>query len=167
MTNEKRDPLKSLIRKVELDKPSLRFTDLVMEEVKAQNEAVTNPALKPLLKRNGVENPSIAFTQKVMAQVEALDSQTTYKSVIPKKVWLAMTSGMVFFVLYLCFSEETLKTPLGLTRYFIHIGNALSAVLTSVNSIPPLYPVIVISVSGLLVTDYLLQIRSQGQNSEK
>jgi hypothetical protein len=166
MTNKKRDPLKSLIRKVKLDKPSLSFTDLVMEEVKAQKEAVINPALKSLLKRNGIENPSIEFTRSVITQVEALDFQRTYKSIITKKVWLIIISGIGLLVLYAGLSGETLKSPEGLTRYFIDIGNALSTLLSRVNFIPPLYAITFISLGGLLVTDYLLRIRSQSQETK-
>ena len=49
MTNNKRELLKSLIQKVEPDRPSANFTRVVMEEVMAQREAVVNPALTSLL----------------------------------------------------------------------------------------------------------------------
>lgn len=166
MTNKKKDPLKSLIRTVELDKPSLDFTGSVMEEVQAQKEAATNPALKSLLKRNGVENPSMAFTQGVLAQVEALGSHTKYKSIIPKKAWVFIISGIVLLVLFVNFSEKSQMSPGGLTKYFIDIGNALSTRLTRVNSIPPLYPITVIALSGILLSDYLLRIRNQTQERQ-
>lgn len=166
MSNKKRDPLKSLIRKVEPDKPSLNFTSLVMQEVKAQKEAAINPVLKALLKRNGIEKPSKEFTQSVLAHVEARDFQTTDKSIISKKAWLIIISGIVFLVLYLGLSEQTPMSPGGLTLYFIDIGSALSTLLTSVNSISLLYPITVISLSGLLVADYVIRIGSQSQGKK-
>lgn len=166
MANKKRDPLKSLIRKVDLDKPSLNFTAMVMEEVMAQKEAVINPELKSLLKRNGLESASIDFTQTVMAQVRVSDFHTTNKSIITKKVWFIIIAALVFLVLYLGFSEQTPTPTVGLTPYFIDIGNTLSTILTNVNSMSSLYLVTVISLSGLLVTDYLLRIRSQGPKSK-
>jgi hypothetical protein len=166
MANKKRDPLKSLIQKVELDKPSLNFTGLVMDEVRAQKEAVVSPALKSLLERTGIENVSIEFTQTVMARVETLDFHATYKPIISKKVWLIITSAIVFLGFYLGFSEPTQKSADGLTPYFIDFGNALNTFLTSVNSVPSPYLITVISLSGLLVTDYLLRIGSQRQVSK-
>jgi hypothetical protein len=166
MSRKKRDKLKSLIQKVELDEPSHDFTGLVMEEVKAQKEAVINPALKSLLKRNGIEIPSIDFTQSIMTLVEAHDFQPTDKPIISKKVWLIIIYVVVFFALHLGSSEQTLKSPYGLTTYFIRIGNKLNTVLTNVNSVPSLYLITFISLSALLVMDYLLRIRSQSHGTK-
>jgi hypothetical protein len=166
MARNKRNELKSLIQKVELDKPSHDFTGLIMEEVKAQKEAVINPALKSLLKRNGIEMPSIDFTQNIMTLVEVHDFQPTYKPIISKKVWFIIISVVAFFVLHLSSSEQTLKSPYGLTTYFIRIGNKLNAILTNVNSVPSLYLITFISLSALLVMDYLLRIRSQSHGAK-
>ncbi len=163
MPNKKRAPLKSLIRKVELDKPSLNFTDLVMEEVMAQKEAVITPALKSLLKRNGIENASINFTQTVMVQVKVRDFHATHESIVPKKIRLIIISAMVLLVLYLGLSEQDPRSTDGLAKYFIDVGNALTTILTSVNSTPSLYLITIISLGGLLVTDYLLRTRRQSQ----
>jgi hypothetical protein len=156
MTNRKTDALKRLIRKTELDKPSLNFTNLVMEEVEAQ-EPIINPMLKALLKRNGIEDPSIDFTHSIIAQIEAHDLRTAYKPIISQKVWLIIISIVVFLVFYLGFSEQASKPTDGLTPYFIGIGNTLNTILTSVNSVPSLYLITFISMSALLVMDYLLR----------
>ena len=67
-----------------------------------------------------------------MAHVEAHDFHTTHKPIITKKIWLSIISVVVFFVLYLGSSEQTLKSPYG-------IGNKLNTILTNVNSVlfPP------------------------------
>ena len=166
MTNKKRDPLKSLIQKVELDKPSVNFTRVVMEEVRAQKEAVVNPALKSLLKRNGIEDLSIDFTQNVMAQVEKSDFHTSHQPIVPKKVWLIIISAIFCLGLYLGFAEQSSKSPDGLTRYFLDIGNAMTTLLTGVNFVPRVYLITIISLSGLLVTDYLLRNRSRNQETK-
>jgi hypothetical protein len=165
MASEKRDELKSLIQKLELDKPSLNLTEFVMEEIEAQ-EPVINPALKSLLKRSGIENVPIDFTPSIMTLVEVHDFQPTYKPVISKKVWLIIISVAAFFVLHLGSSEQTLKSPSGLTTYFIRIGNKLNTILTNVNSVPSLYLVTFISLSALFVMDYLLKIRSQSHGTK-
>jgi hypothetical protein len=161
---KKRDELKSLIQKVEWDKPSLNFTELVMEEVEAQ-EPVINPDLKVLLKRNGIENLFPDFTHSIITQVEAHDFHTTYKPIITKKAWFIIISMILIFVLYLSFSEQTSKSPGGgLTPYFINTGNLLNIILTNVYYIPALYLVTFISISTLLIMDYLL--RTKGQSHE-
>jgi hypothetical protein len=155
MGNKKRDPLKSLIRKVEPDTPSLNFTDLVMEEVQAQ-EPVINPALKALLKRNGIENPSSDLTHRILAHIEAQGVHTTYKPIITKKAWSIITAAVVLFVTFLGYSDQTSKSPEGLTPFFISIGHTLNAVVTNTNTTPSLYLLTFISIGVLLVMDYLL-----------
>ena len=166
MTNRKKDPLKSLIQKVEPDKASVNFTRAVMEEVKAQKEAVVNPALKSLLKRNGIEELAIDFTQNVMAQVGTRDFHTSRQAIISKKVWFIIISPILFLGLYLGFAEQSLKAPDGPTRYFIDIGNAVTTLLASVNFVPRVYLFTIISLSGLLVMDYVFRKRSQGQETK-
>ena len=161
MANRERDELKSLIQKIELDKPPLNFTNLVMQEVEAQ-EPVINPALKVLLKRNGIENLSPDFTLGIISRVEAYDFHTTQKPIIARKVWLIIVSAIVVFILYLYFFEQTSKSPGGgLTPYFINIGDVLSTILTNVNSVPSLYLLVVVSMGTRLLMDYLLGTKGQ------
>jgi hypothetical protein len=165
MANRKADALKSLIQKTELDTPSLNFTNLVMEEVEAQ-EPVINPMLKALLKRNGIEDPSIDFTHGIIAQIEAHNLRTAYKPIISQKVWRIIISMVVFLVFYLVFSEQASKPTDGLTPYLISIGNTLNTILTNVNSVPSLYLITFISISALLVMDYLLRTRFQSHETK-
>lgn len=156
----KKDILKILIRKAELDTLPRNFTAIVMEEIAAQHEAVINPEVKSLLKRSGVEKPLPGFTQCVMAQVEAVDFKAAYKPIINKKVWLIIFAvAVVFVVLCLNFSEPGSSSPNGLTSYFINIGGTLNTILTNVSSVPSLYLITFISLGALLVTDYLLRTR--------
>jgi len=166
MTNKKRDPLKSLIQKVEPDKPSVNFTRVVTEEVKTQKEAVVNPALKSLLKRNGIENLPIDFTQNVMAQLGTRDFHTSRQPIVARKAWFIIISAIVLLGLYLGFAEQSSKSPDGVIRYFIDSGNAVTTLLTSVNFVPRVYLITIISLSGLLLTDYVLRKRSQGQDTK-
>lgn len=159
MTNKKTAALKRLIQKAELEKPQYDFTNLIMEEIEAQ-EPVINPALKTLIKRNGIEKPSINLRYIILTQIEESVLHTKHKPIIPQKAWLIVISMIVFFVIYLGFSEQSLKSPEGLTLYFISIGNILSTIL-NVNSVPPLYLIIFISISVLLAMDYLLRIKWQ------
>jgi hypothetical protein len=136
-----------------------------MEEVEAQ-EPVINPVLKALLKRNGIEDPSIDFTHRIIAQIETRDFHTTYKPIISQKAWLIIISMVVFFVFYLGFSEQASKPTDGLTPYFIGIGNTLNTILTNVNSVPFLYLITFISISALLVMDYLFRAICQSHGTK-
>ena len=71
-----------------------------------------------------------------MAQVGTRDFHTSPQPIITKKAWFIIISAIVFLGLYLGVSEQTSKSPDGLTRYFIDIGNALTTLLASVNSVP-------------------------------
>ena len=158
----KNDILKLLIQKVELDKPSRDFTASVMKEIAVQHEAFLNPELQSLLKRSGIEKPRPGFTQDIMSRVEAADFNVMHKPIISKKVWLiafAATAG--FVVLCLSFSEPESVSPNGLTLYFINLGNTLNTILTNVKSVSSLYLITFISLSALLVMDYLLRIRGR------
>jgi hypothetical protein len=166
MTDKKRDPLKSLIQKVELDKPSVNFTRVVMEEVKAQKEAVVNPALKSLLKRNGIDDLAIDFTQNVMAKVGMRDFHASRQPIISKKVWFIIISAILFLGLYLGFAEQSSNSPDGPIGYFIDIGNAVTTLLARVNFVPRVYLITVISLSSLLVADYVLRKKSQEAKSQ-
>src|SRR4051812_17151041 len=162
MPSKKRDELKSLIQKVELDKPSLNFTDLVMEEIKSP-EPVINPALKILLKRNGIENLSMDFTHRIITQVEGHDFRTTFAPIVTRKAWFIILSAISVFVLYLVLSKPTVG---GLTHYFVDIGNALNIILTNVYSIPSLFLITIISMGTLMLMDYLLRIRNQSHQTK-
>ncbi len=65
-----------------LEKPSIEFTNNVMHQVNAEEEA-----LKSLLSKNGLEGPSLAFASNIMKAVEAAPKET-YTPVISKKVWI-------------------------------------------------------------------------------
>lgn len=160
MASKKSDRLKSLIQKVELDEPTTNFTALVMEEVEAQNEVVVNPSLKLLLKRSGIEKPAANFTDSIMTRVEAQDYNTAYKPIISNRVWRIIIVAAVLFLLWLGFTRQASSSD-GLTPYFINIGNVLNAIFANVSSIPPLYAITIVSLSALLVMDYLIKIRSQ------
>ncbi len=162
----KNDILKLYIQKVELDKPSRDFTATVMEEIAVQHEALFNPELQSLLKRNGIEKPRPGFTQGVMARVEAADFNIIHRPIISKKVWLiAFATTVAFVVLCLGFSQSESASPNGLTPYFINFGKALNTILTHVKSVPSLYQITFISLSALLVMDYLLRARSRETKS--
>jgi len=65
-----------------LERPSVEFTNKVMQQVNAEEQA-----LKYLLSRNGMEGPSFAFNASVMKSVKAASAKS-YTPVISKKVWI-------------------------------------------------------------------------------
>lgn len=169
MANKKKDMLKKVIQKVDLDKPTLNFTASVMNEIKAEaeDEVVVNPALNSLLKRNGIEKPSADFTRRIMAQVAALDLKTTSKPIIHKNSWYIITTSAVLFAFALSVPQQTSTAPQILTPYLINIGNTLNAIFTSVNAVPSLYLVTFMSTSMLLVIDYLIKIKDQHREKNR
>lgn len=161
MSNKKNDILKIIIQKVELDQPAPNFTDVVMNEVRADahNEVVINLALKSLLMRSSIERPPADFTYNIMSQVKEHNIKATVKPIISKKAWRLIGIAVVFFVGLLLFSEQTSTSPQGLTPYFINLGKMLNAILMNVRAVPPLYFITFISVSVLLLVDYFLNIK--------
>ena len=166
MSNKKNDILKAIIQKVELDQPAPNFTEVVMNEVKAEahNEVVINRALKSLLIRTGIEIPQAGFTRNIMTQIKEHNINATIKPIISKNVWRLIGIAGVFFVGLLLFSEQTSTSPQGLTPYFMNVGKTLNTIFVHSRAVPPLYLITFISVSVLLLVDYILNTKI---NSEK
>ena len=59
MKNRKSDPLKRLLKRTALDKPTLDFTMSVMREIEAEakGETIINPELKILVRRQAMDIP--------------------------------------------------------------------------------------------------------------
>src|SRR5258706_2139095 len=123
----------------------------------AQNEVVINPALKSLLQQTQDEKPHAHFTHRIMAQIEGMGYKNAYQPIISKSVWYWIAAAAAVLIVSLGFSERASNPPQIVARYFIDLGNELSTVFSSINTIPSVYLLTVIAVSILLLTDYYLR----------
>src|SRR5258706_10521659 len=153
MMKNKDDIVKKCIRSVEPDKPASNFTELVMDDIRAeiQNEVVINPILKSLLQQTGVEKIPAHFTQAVMTQIEVSTHKNGYQPIISKKAWYRIVAAAAVLVVSLGFSGQPSESPQIVTRYFIGLGNGASSIFSGIYTVPSVYLLTVIAISVLLL----------------
>ena len=163
MTNKNRNSLKMLIQKVELDKPSPNFTNLVMKHIQpvVKNEVLTYNLLTSVLQRSIIDKPTSNFTPNIMTQVEACDYKTIIdKPIINKKAWyiaVLFLSGVFWIGLLV----KIRKPSQNLSSFLLDSGNILNNILSSLNVIPSLYLITIISMSALLLIDYFIKLKAK------
>jgi len=166
MAGKKDEILKRLLQTVEPEKTPPGFTAFVMKEVEAaaRQEVVINPALKSLLKRSGLENPPADFTACVMTQVEGIKSRTVDEPIIGKRAW-GIILLWISLIVFLGLRDKTSIAKQDLDTYSLIMGHTLHTVFGAVQRIPSLYLIVLISLSGLLLMDYV--VKRLAQNREK
>jgi len=165
MTKNKDDILIKCIRSIEPDRPASNFTELVMDDIKAEilNEVVINPSLKSLLQQTGVEKPNANFTHRVMTQIEVIDHKNAYQPIISKKAWYQIAAAAAVLIVSLGFSGQASESPQIVTRYFIGVGNGVSSIFSGIYTVPSVYLLTVIAISVLLLIDYFVRDKIFGQ----
>ncbi len=163
--NEKENRLKVLIQKSGINKPSPDFTATVMQEVMAKEEAAINPALKSLLKQNADLTISPEFTDQVMMKIEAHELKSA-QPIISKSAWYIAAAAMMILVLYIGLSEQSTKDSGNLTPYLNIMGQSVTSLFSAVSSISPLYGIVLISIGGLILLDYLLKVKAPDHKKE-
>lgn len=163
MKRKKSDILKKLIQKVEVDRPTVSFTESVMNEVRVgdSQEVVINAGLKSLLKLNAIEKPALNFTQGVMGQLGSLVPRATYEPVITRKAWRIIFAVLIGLTVSVIFSDRPSPTPDGLTSYFVKFGDVLNTIFMDVNV--SLYLTTIFSTGVLLLVDYLLKVKGNAR----
>lgn len=165
-TNKITEAIKSQIQKIELDKPSPDFTDVIMKEIVAgpENEVADNLLLKSLL-RHSLERPPADFAQHIMSQVKAHDFKTEFKPVISGKTWGAIFLATIALSIWRLFSDQaSSESPLGLTPFFVHLGDKLNNIFAS---IPSLYLITFFALSALLLIDHFLNRYKNATNKSQ
>lgn len=160
MENKDDESLKKLLRKVDLDTPSLRFTGNIMQQIEAEaaQSMAFEPKLQTLLQRHALENPSADFTKSIMTKTAA--PKTVYAPIIPQKVWYGVAALFTFLFGWVIYfwktpnptvtqSPQSQTTALSLTE--------LSHVLTS---IPSTYALGLFAICTLLMIDYFLRYKT-------
>ena len=145
---------------LEIQEPSLSFSDNVMEGIVAL-DLKKDKAMSSLLQKHILEEPSIDFTSRVMAGIEQKSKVIAYRPVIGKKVWFLISSVIVFIFVY-----TFLKIDFAITEniYIENFQSRLSNVFVfeypSLDlNISPIYVLGIFALSSLLYLDYFVRNR--------
>ena len=143
---------------LDIQEPSKDFSGNVMEQIYAL-DLKKDKALSSLMQKHVLEEPSINFTSKLMASIEQQSTITVYQPVIGKKVWVFITSVVVFIFLF-----TFLKLDFTATKH-AYLENLQSKVINlflfeypSLN-ISPLFGLGIFALSALLFLDYFVRNR--------
>jgi len=143
---------------LEIQEPSMNFSDNVMEEIYAL-DLKKDKALSSLMQKHVLEEPSIDFTSRVMAGIEQKSKVLAYQPVIGKKVWFLISSVIVFIFVY-----TFIKMDFAITEN-IYIENLQSRVSNLFVfeypslDISPIYVLGIFALSSLLFLDYFIRNR--------
>ena len=159
MKNRKSDPLKRLLKRTALDKPTLDFTMSVMREIEAEakGETIINPELKILVRRQAMDIPSVGFTQKIINRVRVNDFENFNEPIISRKAWSVLVATVLLIAIFVGFSDEGAISHQGLVPHFIKIGNIFSTIFMKAYALPTLYLTTFMALGGLLIMDYILR----------
>lgn len=161
MENSKDDFFKKLIQEAGVESPSPGFTETVMHgvQLEIQHEMVIHAELKNLLQQNTIEKPSADFMANVMAKVEVPVYKIVAEPIISKKTWYMVAAACIALVtllgFYYPFSEEILNTSSGTTNS----DNIFTIFSYNIITLPSVYSMSLIAISGLLLMDYYLRNR--------
>lgn len=158
----RKDNLKILLKKVELEQPSPDFTTEIMEELKLQQDHVLKSELKSVLQRNSEEFLPSNFTHVVMTEVHC--EKIIVKPIISKKAWVIISGCFTAMFTLLLSMENRNVLPGGVTAYFVSLGTTLRMLLGSTST---LFLISFFSVSVLVMIDYFFQSiqKTQSKNN--
>jgi hypothetical protein len=155
----RKDNLKILLKKVELEQPSPDFTTEIMEELKVQQDHVLNSELKSILQRNSEEFLPSNFTHVVMTEVHR--EKIIVKPIISKKAWVIISGCFTAMLTLILSMENRSVLPGGATAYFVSLGTTLRMLLGSTST---LFLISFFSVSVLVMIDYFFRAIQKAQS---
>jgi hypothetical protein len=147
----RKDNLKILLKKVELEQPSSDFTSEIMQELAGQHDRVLTPALRSVLQRNSENILPANFTDRVMAEVHR--EKIVIKPIISRKAWIVISFCLMAIFTLLLSMDNGNVLPGGATSHFVSLGTALRTLLSNAST---LWLITFFSISALLMMDYLL-----------
>ncbi|MCE7040630.1 hypothetical protein [Dyadobacter sp. CY312] len=165
MKEANEDILKKLIQQSGPETAPSDFTEFVMSavQVESQHESIVNLELKTVLQQNALDQPSADFLLRVMSQVEVQQMSpvllTEVKPIISPKVWYWLGSIAASLVILIAFFYQSLEKISDEPTSLSLSDKAFSNISESFISIPPLYSISCIAITGLLLTDYFLRNR--------
>jgi len=164
MPDKEKNTIIKLIQIVDLDKPSVNFSDKVIAEVSiiAEDEMLNDIQLVSLLKKNSLEIPNPDFTKKIMNKV-ITNTVAYYQPIISKKAWNVIIVFFASFIIYLLLSEpsKTYKNSY-ISEFSIVYNNLITNLgdsLTQNIQIPSILIVSILCLSILLLLDATLRTK--------
>lgn len=157
MENESKNIDKIIKQNMDIEKPSLEFTEKVMHQILA-SESIREKALISLLQKHTLKEPSIDFTSKVMSILPKNSHVFVYKPVISKNVWYLLAVGFILMVVYIFLNADDIVTSELLNSYIAKIGTVFSFKIPNL-LISPIFALSMFALSSLLLLDYFLRNR--------
>jgi len=149
---------KFIKQNINIEKPSLDFSNKVMSQVKAI-ELNNEKAFSSLMQKNLLETPSVNFTTNIMSIINQDSKVSIYNPVISKKAWILITSFVLILFGYTIFNLEFSQTYFAelekyIPSYTMNISFQLPQIITS-----PLFATSIFALSALLFIDYFIRNR--------
>jgi len=164
MANKEKNTTKKLIQKIDLDSPSVKFSDKVMAKVNiiSDDETLTDIPLSSLLKKNCLETPNADFTTKIMAKVGVNDI-ADYKPIISKRGWNVIILFFASFIIYILSSKPATVQK---NQYISEFSTIVSKLITNLGNsltqnfqVPSILVVSIVCLSILLLLDSTLRTK--------
>ncbi|MCF6347861.1 MAG: hypothetical protein L3J20_06135 [Flavobacteriaceae bacterium] len=164
MSDKEKHITKKLLKSIDLDSPSIDFTDKVMAKVNTIPDEVIlkDTILTSLLKKNSLETPNSDFSIEIMAKVST-NSIADYKPIISKKSWNIIFLFFASFIIYVLLSKPiTIQNDSYISKLSM-ISNSLITdfgnSLTQNIQIPSILVVSILCLSVLLLLDTVLRTK--------
>lgn len=164
MPDKEKHITKKLLQSIDLDSPSIDFTDKVMAKVNIVPDDIIlkDMILTSLLKKNSLETPNSDFSIEIMAKVST-NSIVDYKPIISKKSWNIIFFFFLSFITYILFSKPTTTQNHSYISKLSKVSNNLIAELgnslTQNIQIPSILVVSILCLSVLLLLDTVLRTK--------
>ncbi len=164
MPDKEKHITKKLLQSIDLDSPSIDFTDKVMAKVNTNPDEVIlkDIILTSLLKKNSLEVPRPDFSIEIMAKVST-NPITDYKPIISKKNWNIIFFLFLSFIVYILLSKPTTTQNHSYISKLSMVSNNLIAdlgnSLTQNIQIPSILVVSILCLSVLLLLDTALRTK--------
>jgi len=132
MASSKDEKLKSLLKNVELPKPSVQFKAEVMDGIQAleEKESFADAELKTLLRGKALVNAPTSLAFQVLNKVRGQrPSATLYRPVISRKAWVGIAAFVVFLVV-MALANGQQEAFVGKPRYTLSIAEYIFAFLS-------------------------------------
>jgi hypothetical protein len=164
MPNKEKHITKKLFKSIDLDSPSIDFTDKVMAKVNIVSDEVIlkDMVLTSMLKKNSLEVPNPDFSTKIMANVST-NFITDYKPIISKKSWNVIFLFFASFIIYVLLAKPTTiqnnsyisKLSMISNNLIADLGNSLAWHI----QVPSILIVSILCLSVLLLLDTVLRTK--------
>lgn len=145
----KEQKLKKWIKTIEIDEPSVSFTEEVMATLAVQDDLSMTPALRTALRQHLTEVPSADFTTDIMRSIKTMPSKVS-PFVISPKIWYGVGSVILIALGMLWAQSRSIDSIAAPATYWRYMGMDVSA-LSSVSSI---LLAVLVALSGLLWIDF-------------